>query len=165
MPAAPPLHNDNPADLKAVDLLFDTMMALNMIDPDNKHGGDTRYATQSEGMPYWHIVQALHQAAAHLLRGNQRRADALVNAMISDGGPVETVLPRLREEWAAADPIDDILNLMILRTEMRSEADVIQWAAVRAGLRWVCGDGNCRYHNADSVDECQSCGEPRPVPA
>jgi hypothetical protein len=52
-----------------------------------------------------------------------------------------------------------------MRTEMIGEADVIRWAAVRAGLMWLCRDGNCRYHNPDSVDECESCGKPRPVPA
>lgn len=167
MPAAPPPHDDNPADVKALDLLMSTLLDMNRIDPDNEHGGDTRYCLSVEGSPYWHVEQAARKAAAHLVGGNQRRAEQLVYAMINDGVGVRTrpVLARLRAQWAADDPVGDAVHRMIMRTELPGEADVIRWAAVRAGLMWPCGDGNCRYHNPDAVDECQSCGKPRPTPA
>lgn len=165
MVVTPPRNEDNPADVKALDMLMSALWNLNGVDPDNKHGGDTRYCSSSEGMPYWHVEQAAQKAAANLLGGNQRRAEELVQAMIRDGEPVRPVLARLRVEWAGADPVGDALTRMIFQTEMSGEAEVVRWAAIRAGLMWPCGDGNCRYVNVDAVDQCDRCDTARPTPA
>lgn len=155
-------HNDNPADIKALDLLMSTLTELNMVDSENEHGGDTRYATGSKGMPYWHVEQAALKAAANLLGGNKRRASELYHAMIRDGEDVRRVLARLREEWAGSDPVGEAVHAMMRHADLNSQADVIQWAAVRTGIMWPCVDGNCRYVNTDAVDECESCGTARP---